>query len=106
MMVRHFAKSIACMCQEQAQTHTHTMWPRHGHTARWVMQLQLLHSLAKYIPTPELCNKKTKARLHTYVSGRSHTEQCSLREREIGAFDQVSWGAQCEGTTDDEFVKA
>ena len=104
MMVRHFAKIIARMCQEQAQTHTHTMWPRHGHTARWVMQLQLLHSLAKHIPTPEFCKQKPKARLHTYVDGRNDTEQC-LR-RVMDAFDKVSRDAPCKGTNDNEYVMA
>ena len=68
------------------------------------MQLQLLHSLAKYIPTPEFCIKQPKARLHTYVDGRNDTEQRSCRV--MDAFDKVSPGAQCKGTNDSEFVMA
>ena len=38
------------------------------------------------------------------MDGRNDTELCSRRE--IFAFDKVSPGAQCEGTTDNAFVMA
>lgn len=71
VMVRYFAQSIACMCQEQAHTHAHIVVSAWPHSKMGDAAAAVTYTHQRFI-------KPTTARLHTYVSDGNDAEQWRL----------------------------